>query len=191
MSIARLCRRSYPWTCWVYSIFCEFRTTTRDLVLQEPEIVPQPQHFLDFALVHRHLGIQFFGSSSSARASVGQMGYPNRPRRCPKRRSEPLDHRSARIRPCRASLSHLASMARNHPCGSFSRATDFQFRSLRQNSRYKNGTSKRCALAFLAVPYRALQSDRCLVINVIQPVSALSRRKRGFKSRRGRQRNHQ
>lgn len=36
--------------------------------------------------------------------------------------------------------------------------------SLRQNSRYKNGTTKRCALAFLAVPYRALQSDRCLVI---------------------------
>ena len=35
--------------------------------------------------------------------------------------------------------------------------------SLRQNSRYKNGTTKRCALAFLAIPYRALQSDRCLV----------------------------
>ena len=35
---------------------------------------------------------------------------------------------------------------------------------LRQNSRYKNGTTKRCALAFLAAPYRALQSDRCLVI---------------------------
>jgi hypothetical protein len=35
--------------------------------------------------------------------------------------------------------------------------------SQRQNSRYKNGTTKRCALAFLAVPYRALQSDRCLV----------------------------
>jgi len=32
------------------------------------------------------------------------------------------------------------------------------------NSRYKNGTKKRCALAFPAVPYRALQSDRCLVI---------------------------
>jgi hypothetical protein len=36
--------------------------------------------------------------------------------------------------------------------------------SLRQNSRYKDGTTKACTLAFLAVPYRALQSDRCLVI---------------------------
>ena len=33
-----------------------------------------------------------------------------------------------------------------------------------QNSRYKNGTTKTGSLALLAVPYRALQSDRCLVI---------------------------
>jgi hypothetical protein len=36
--------------------------------------------------------------------------------------------------------------------------------ALRQNSRYKNGTTKRCALPFLVVPYRALRSDRCFVI---------------------------
>ena len=33
-----------------------------------------------------------------------------------------------------------------------------------QSSRYKDGTTKTRSLAFLAVPYRALQSDRCLVI---------------------------
>jgi hypothetical protein len=33
-----------------------------------------------------------------------------------------------------------------------------------QNSRYKDGTTKARAFGFLAVPYRALQSDRCLVI---------------------------
>jgi hypothetical protein len=33
-----------------------------------------------------------------------------------------------------------------------------------KNSRYKNGTSKTCSLMFSSVPYRALQSDRCLVI---------------------------
>jgi hypothetical protein len=32
--------------------------------------------------------------------------------------------------------------------------------SLRQNSRYKDGTTNACTLAFPAVPYRALQSDR-------------------------------
>jgi len=37
-------------------------------------------------------------------------------------------------------------------------------RFLCQNSRYKDGTTKACAFGFLAVPYRALQSDRCLVI---------------------------
>ena len=37
-------------------------------------------------------------------------------------------------------------------------------RSLRQNSRYKNGTTKACSIVFSVVPYRALQSDRCLVI---------------------------
>src|SRR5580704_15798215 len=29
-----------------------------------------------------------------------------------------------------------------------------------QNSRYKDGTTKTCSLAFSPVPYRALQSDR-------------------------------
>ena len=33
-----------------------------------------------------------------------------------------------------------------------------------QNSRYKNGTTKACSSVFSAVPYRALQCDRCLVI---------------------------
>jgi len=52
----------------------------------------------------------------------------------------------------------------------------FQKCDVGQNSRYKDGTTKRCALAFLAVPYRALQSDRCLVITtLIQFVCALSR----------------
>jgi hypothetical protein len=36
--------------------------------------------------------------------------------------------------------------------------------SLRQNSRYEDGTAKAWALAFPAVPYKALQSNRCLVI---------------------------
>jgi hypothetical protein len=33
-----------------------------------------------------------------------------------------------------------------------------------KSSRYKNGTTKRCSLLLSFVPYRALQSDRCLVI---------------------------
>ena len=33
-----------------------------------------------------------------------------------------------------------------------------------KNSRYKDGTTWACSLAFSPVPYRALQSDRCLVI---------------------------
>jgi hypothetical protein len=33
-----------------------------------------------------------------------------------------------------------------------------------KNSRYKDGTTWACSLAFSAVPYGALQSDRCLVI---------------------------
>ena len=36
--------------------------------------------------------------------------------------------------------------------------------SLLQNSRYKDGTTKASAIVFLFVPYRALQSDRSLVI---------------------------
>ena len=43
----------------------------------------QPQHFLDFARVPRLPGIQVFDSSSSPRASVGQMGIPNRSELCP------------------------------------------------------------------------------------------------------------
>ena len=33
-----------------------------------------------------------------------------------------------------------------------------------QNSRYKDGTTKVCYIVFSVVPYRALQSDRCLEI---------------------------
>ena len=33
-----------------------------------------------------------------------------------------------------------------------------------KNSRYKDGTTKACSIVFSVVPYRALQSDRCLVI---------------------------
>jgi len=44
--------------------------------------------------------------------------------------------------------------------------------SLRQNSRYKDGTTNGCAFAFLAVPYRALQSDRCLVITTWSSLTA-------------------
>jgi hypothetical protein len=71
----------------------------------------------------------------------------------------------ARRRPCRASHVYLASTAPSHLCRSFSRSTDVPFSgSLRQNSRYKDGTTKACAIVFLVVPYRALQCDRCLVI---------------------------
>jgi hypothetical protein len=60
-----------------------------------------------------------------------------------------------------------------------------------QNSRYKDGTTKACSIGFSVVPYRALQSEPLPCnYNVIQPVSALSRRRRGFKSRRGRQINN-
>ena len=33
-----------------------------------------------------------------------------------------------------------------------------------QNSRYKDGTNNTCSLVFSLISYRALQSDRCLVI---------------------------
>jgi hypothetical protein len=59
--------------------------------------------------------------------------------------------------------------------------------SLVQDSRYKDGTTKAGSLAFSSVPYRALQCDRCLVITTRSNRSAPFRRKRGFKSRRGRQ----
>jgi hypothetical protein len=57
-----------------------------------------------------------------------------------------------------------------------------------QDSRYKDGTGEAGFLALPLVPYRAF-AVRPLPCNynVIQPISALSRRKRGFKSRRGRQ----
>src|ERR1700676_4568152 len=42
----------------------------------------------------------------------------------------------------------------------FSQFSDLPY----QNSRYKDGTTWACNLAFSRVPYRALQSDRCLVI---------------------------
>src|SRR5271169_947204 len=43
---------------------------------------------------------------------------------------------------------------------------------LAQNSRYKNGTTKACSIALSVVPYRALQSDRCLVITTRYSQSA-------------------
>jgi hypothetical protein len=33
-----------------------------------------------------------------------------------------------------------------------------------RGTRYKDGTTKTCSIAFSSVPYRALQSDRCLVV---------------------------
>ena len=48
----------------------------------------------------------------------------------------------------------LRSQRRRSPCS----------RVLEQNSRYKNGTTKAYSIVFSVVPYRALQSDRCLVI---------------------------
>ncbi len=56
--------------------------------------------------------------------------------------------------------------ARNHFCALLSRSTVppvFVVLGTKP-PRYKDGTSKVCALAFLAAPYRALQCDRCLVI---------------------------
>ena len=41
-----------------------------------------------------------------------------------------------------------------------------------KNSRYKDGTRWICSLAFSPVPYRALQSDRCLVITTRSSLSA-------------------
>jgi hypothetical protein len=46
------------------------------------------------------------------------------------------------------------------------------FRSLVLNSRYKDGTTKTCSLVFSLVLYRALQSDRCLVITTCSSLSA-------------------
>jgi len=60
--------------------------------------------------------------------------------------------------------------------------------SLRQDSRYKNGTTIKMRLSVSSCSLQGV-AERPLPCNynVIQPVSALSRRKRGFKSRRGRQ----
>jgi hypothetical protein len=54
-----------------------------------------------------------------------------------------------------------------------------QFSDFRaKKSRYKDGTTKACAFRFLAVPYRALQCDRCLVIttfwNLFAPFHGLN-----------------
>src|SRR6267378_1609829 len=40
-----------------------------------------------------------------------------------------------------------------------------------QNSRYKDGTTKNRSIVFSVVPYRALQSDRCLVITTFTAVT--------------------
>src|SRR5260370_42243062 len=81
------------------------------------------------------------------------------------------------FRPCRASPSHLASKAGNHPCGSFSRATDLQFRlppiKLAVQERYKQ--KKRLGVSSCSLQGIAERPLPCNY-NVIQPVSALSRR---------------
>src|SRR6202040_1722786 len=41
-----------------------------------------------------------------------------------------------------------------------------------QNSRHKDGTTKNRSIVFSIVPYRALQSDRCLVITTGSSLSA-------------------
>src|SRR6267378_8673235 len=40
-----------------------------------------------------------------------------------------------------------------------------------QNSRYKDGTTKNRSIVFSVVPYRALQSDRCLVVTTFTAVT--------------------
>src|ERR1700687_471485 len=83
---------------------------------------------------------------------------------------------------------HLASMARNHPCGSFSRATDLQFRLPTSKLAVQERYNQKMRLSVSSCSLQGI-AERPLPCNynVIQPVSALSRRKRGFKSRRGRQ----
>jgi hypothetical protein len=55
-------------------------------------------------------------------------------------------------------------------------------------TRYTDDTQSIHSFVFPTGRCRALRCDRCLAINyVIQQDVALSRRKRGFKSRRGRQ----
>jgi len=129
------------------------------------------------------------GSPTSARERVLVIwAYPNRYPMMSEAKIRALDRQSARIRPCRASPSHLASMARNDPCGSFSRAADLQFRlppsKLAVQERYNQEmrlSVSSCSLQGIAE--RPLPCN----YNVIQFVCALSRRRRGFKSRRGRQ----
>jgi hypothetical protein len=52
------------------------------------------------------------------------------------------------------------------------RKTWLPVRHFVQNSRYKDGTSWICFFTFLAVPNKALQSDRCLVITTQYSQSA-------------------
>lgn len=84
----------------------------------------------------------------------------------------------------------FASMATNHPCGSFSRSPD-RFVGLPRSKLAVQGRSNQSL--YLSVSSRSLQgiAERPLPCNyyAIQSDDALSRRKRGFKSRRGRQTN--
>src|SRR5260370_34755610 len=53
----------------------------------------------------------------------------------------------------------------NYTCTSFPKARSIRFENVAfKNSRYKDGTTKTGSLVFSHVPYRALRSDRCLVI---------------------------
>ena len=96
----------------------------------------------------------------------------------------------ARIRRCRASPSHLASRARNRHCASFPKSQITSFERFRSKLAIHRRYTKR---RFLCLHYCYLQviTVRPAPCNnkVIQSVSALSRRKHGFKSRQGRQQN--
>jgi hypothetical protein len=76
----------------------------------------------------------------------------------------------------------------NHPCGSFSRATDLQFRLLTSKLAVQGRYNQKVRLSVSSCSLQGI-AERPLPCNynVIQFVYALSRRKRGFKSRRGRQ----
>ena len=81
-------------------------------------------------------------------------------------------------------------LARNRLCASVPNIARSPFsRVLAQNSRYKDDTES--SRRFFCIPYCYLQGITVRPVpcnyNVMQHISALSRRKRGFKSRRGRQ----
>jgi hypothetical protein len=103
-------------------------------------------------------------------------------------KSRPLDYRCARIRQCRASPSLLARTGRNRLCASFPRPPDHLFPKFCVRTR---NTQTIHSLSVPSYSYCYLQGITVRPVpcnyNVIQHMSALSRRRRGFKSRRGRQ----